>query len=233
MADLWEALGRPPLQGLVPPASTASWRSRSGSRASALGSAGCYKKVRSPAGLWGLLHGTPVPDGLSWGTLVRDFSVIDLVRAIDATRKGWTKGIVTWNARWLIDPDSQQNHDKRNRIRRWLDAGRIVLLQETHWSTSDSSVWDRLFPGATVRASPAVGGAGGVAILVPASLRLTEAREIEPGYAIAARVADGAEEVRCVSMYLPPGHRGWDCPGTPPTTGGGAGACVDHQTKPN
>ena len=102
---------------------------------------------------------------------------------------------------------AQQNHAKRDRIRRWLDAGRVVLLQETHWSLADSSVWSHLFPAAAVRASVAPGGVGGVAIIVPSGISITSELEVVPGYALAATLSDGCNQIRCVSMYLPPGHR--------------------------
>ena len=107
----------------------------------------------------------------------------------------------------MIDPHSAQNILKRQRIRRWLDAGKFILLQDTHWETSDLTVWDNLFLAATTIASEAVDGAGGVAILTPPSAEIIHKRILAPGYAVMAELRYKEQPIRVLSWYLPPGRR--------------------------
>ena len=93
-------------------------------------------------------------------------------------------GIVSWNAKWLVDPHSAPNTNKRQLIRRWLDAGKIVLLQETHWTLADKAKWSTLFPAATIIGSETENSAGGVAIIVAPEVRFVRHRIVVPGYAI-------------------------------------------------
>ena len=39
-------------------------------------------------------------------------------------------GFVSWNARWLVDTHSVQNVLKKQRIRRWLDAGEVFFSKK-------------------------------------------------------------------------------------------------------
>ena len=116
-------------------------------------------------------------------------------------------GFVSWNVRWLIDPHSVQNIPKRQRIRRWLDAGKVILLRETHWETADLKVWENLFPAATIIASEAVDGAGGMAILIPPSVEIIHKRTLVPGYAVMAEFRYRGQPIRVLSWCLPPGRR--------------------------
>ena len=100
-----------------------------------------------------------------------------------------------------------QNIQKKQRIRRWLDAGRIVLLQETHWETPDLAVWENLLPAATVFASEAVNNSGGVAIIIPPSTEIIQRQILVPGYAIAVDLTYRGQTIRVLSWYLPPGRR--------------------------
>ena len=109
--------------------------------------------------------------------------------------------------RWLVDPHSAQNIRKRQRIRRWLDAGKVTLLQETHWETADLVVWENMFPAATIVASEAHRGAGGVAIVVPPSVEVTHHQVIVAGYAVIADLRYRGQPFRVLSWYLPPGRR--------------------------
>ena len=63
------------------------------------------------------------------------------------------------------------------------------------------------FPAATVLVSPAVAGAGGVAIILPHGIEVIGQAEVVPGYATEARVRIKGRSARMLSVYLPPGHR--------------------------
>ena len=97
-------------------------------------------------------------------------------------------GFVSWNARWLVDPHSAVNTNKRQLRRRWLDVGKVVLLQETHWTTADKAIWTTLFPAATVIGTETEHSAGGVAIIAPPGVRIVRHQIVVPGYAILAEV---------------------------------------------
>ena len=99
----------------------------------------------------------------------------------------------------VVDPHSVQSILKRQRIRRWLDAGKIILLQGTHWEASAFAVWENLFPATTIIASEADNGAGGVAIIIPPSVEITHRRVIVPGYAVMADLRCREQPVRVLS----------------------------------
>ena len=52
-----------------------------------------------------------------------------------------TLRLASWNVRWLVSPSAPASASKREAIRRWLDAGRVAALQETHWRPEDAAVW--------------------------------------------------------------------------------------------
>ena len=148
-----------------------------------------------------------VPSGATWADLIAEHTPEDLLNALKERSGTEGPGFAPWYVRWLIDPHSVQNILKRQRIRRWLDAGKIILLQETHWETSDLAVWENLFPAATIIASEAANGAGGVAILVPPSVEVSHRRIIVPGCAVIADLRFREQPIRVLSWYLPPGRR--------------------------
>ena len=80
-------------------------------------------------------------------------------------------------------------------------------VQGTHWETADRTVWENLFPAATIIASEAVDGAGGVAIITPPSVEIVHKRTIVPGCAVMAELRYGGQPIRVLSWYLPPGRR--------------------------
>eukprot|EP00974_Lingulodinium_polyedra_P056491 5433832-Lingulodinium_polyedra.AAC.1 len=49
--------------------------------------------------------------------------------------------VLSWNARWMVDPLSERTRGKKLEIENALAAGRPVLLQETHWTESTEAVW--------------------------------------------------------------------------------------------
>ena len=166
-SSLWEALLRPPEHGCVPLAGTREWRARSLALDGRLQAEGWNRRIRSPAALWALLHGGSIPAGSTWGRLVAGQTVDSLIQALGRERQCAPFGIVSWNVNWLRSTDGGQSDSKRNCVRRWLDKGKAVLLQETHWNATDVGVWTSHLPAARVLASPAVQDRGGVAIVLP------------------------------------------------------------------
>ena len=146
-AALWAALGDPRPGVLLPPARAPAWISARWSLAAALRSHALHWIFRSPSALWALLKGGTMPPGSTWRDLLRDAGlsvVLDAVRDRRSNR-GWKFAI--WNTRWLISPHTDKAARKRAIIRRWLDSGRVVFLQETHWLPCDIAIWQNLFPG--------------------------------------------------------------------------------------
>eukprot|EP00969_Alexandrium_andersonii_P268848 11882208-Alexandrium_andersonii.AAC.1 len=65
-----------------------------------------------------------------------------------------------------------------------LEAGQVVVLQETHWNPEEAALWAGQFPLARVysspcRVGPRGGAQGGVSILVPPCWRVVEVRDRE------------------------------------------------------
>ncbi|MFM7987974.1 MAG: endonuclease/exonuclease/phosphatase family protein, partial [Candidatus Fonsibacter sp.] len=129
--------------------------------------------------------------------------------------------LVSWNVRWLVSPHSPQGIAKKARIQRALAAGKMVLLQETHWDEQAAGIWGGLFPGTRVQYSVDRSGrqgrqACGVAVLILARYTLLSCCEVVPGCCIEARVClrDTLEQERTVwtvqCMYFPPDSRGQD-----------------------
>ena len=207
---LVRAVGRPRLEELLPSARASSWvRAAAGMRA-ALAAREVRGRVRSASALWRLLRGGSPPPGATWGWLLAGRGLGHLVEGLEAGAVGEEVRLASWNARWLVSLDSTQVALKREAVRKWLDAGRVVLLQETHWNAVDALVWESRFPGARVVSSPAVAGPGGgrlggVAIVVPHGYDLLGHRVLCDGYAVEATVSRGGTAQAVVSLYLPPG----------------------------
>ena len=179
-ASLWALLLQPQGSDLLPLAKSRTWSSQAESLLEWARFHKCNDRIRSPGSLWTILHQTPVPNGATWSDLIAEHTPEDLLAALKRRSATEGPGFASWNVRWLIDPHSVQNILKRQRIRRWLDAGEITLLQETHWEASDLAVWENLFPAATFVASEADNGAGGGAIIIPPSVEITHRRVIVP-----------------------------------------------------
>ena len=169
---LWLALGQPTLRGLLPTARSPEWCAVRKSLTAALRTQDLQQRIRSPSSLWNLLHcGTP-PPGSTWEALIGHHSLDHLCQQLRANIEQAGIRLACWNLHWLVPPHTDQAMGKRALIRHWLEAGRIVLLQETHWTDVDIAVWETAFPAATVLAAPATlgprgGPQGGVAILLP------------------------------------------------------------------
>ena len=205
--SLWALLLQPQGSDLLPPARSHIWRAQAESLREWIIGNGCKARIRSPSSLWSSLHQTPVPHATTWADLIAGHTPEDLLAAVRDRNAAEGPGFASWNVRWLVDPHSAQNIRKRQRIRRWLDAGKVTLLQETHWETADLAVWENMFPAATIVASEADRGAGGVAIVVPPSVEVTHHQVIAPGYAVMADLRYRGQPFRVLSWYLPPGRR--------------------------
>ena len=68
-------------------------------------------------------------------------------------------------------------------------------------------MWGNLFPAATIIASEAVNGAGGVGIIVPPAVEIIREHTLVPGYAILTELRYRGQPIGVLSWYLPPGRR--------------------------
>eukprot|EP00974_Lingulodinium_polyedra_P100546 9740334-Lingulodinium_polyedra.AAC.1 len=69
---------------------------------------------------------------------------------------------VSWNAKWLVDPQATCTRNKKPEIEAALDSGKPVLLQETHWTPHSEALWrSGVLLDATITSSPARRGANG------------------------------------------------------------------------
>ena len=207
---LWEALGWPG-EGLpLPTAHSPAWRAIRSNLRAALTSAGAPPRVRSPRALGLLLRGTPPGPGETWGSLLAGGGWSELCRALRTGNSAAGLRLASWNLRWMVSPHTAQNAAKRDAIRQWLEAGRTVLLQETHWTPEDQAVCGACFPAAQLFAAPAVlgprgGPQGGVAILLPLGVGVSSHRILVPGCALEVRAEIEGRMVRFLSLYVPPG----------------------------
>ena len=123
----------------------------------------------------------------------------------EAVQKGQALSLGTldgWSMRAQSKTSSRNNAFEDG----WMQ-GKVFLLQETHWETADLAVWETLFPAATIIASEAVNGAGGVAIIIPPAVEIIREHTLVPGYAILAELRYRGQSIRVLSWYLPPGRR--------------------------
>eukprot|EP00974_Lingulodinium_polyedra_P025576 2473171-Lingulodinium_polyedra.AAC.1 len=51
------------------------------------------------------------------------------------------RGFTSWNTRWMVDPINEKTTDKKAVIQTMVDAGTVVLLQETHWTRATAAMW--------------------------------------------------------------------------------------------
>ena len=209
---LHAALGGPPLDCLLPVAGSPAWASVRALIDRVFEEHCITRMVRSPSALWLLLRGRTLPRGATWGDLLDGRTLEHLLGAARADLAPAGLAIASWNVRWAVSPHTPQAAAKREQLRRWLEAGRPVLLQETHWRQEDVAVWRTLLPAATVIASAATDGPrggpqGGVAILLPPAYQAVGAPLRVPGCAVAVEVAGPHGRLRLVSLYLPPGRQ--------------------------
>jgi len=209
---LWEALGRPRLTALLPFGRSAQWRAMRARIGEAYSLPAC--SLLSPTGLWRAIHGCAPPRGATWEALLHGGRSDALLDLCPGPAGGGGIRLASWNARWLVDLGSEVVVQKKAMIARQLRAGRLVLLQETHWDDTTAAIWTGgVFPHCRVAAAPACAGPGGgpqggVAILCPAPFQCGEARILHPGCAVAVDVvAPGRDPITIVSVYLPPGRQ--------------------------
>ena len=197
MASPWEALGRPPLAAAIPGPRSPTWaRARQAFRA-ALRGAGADIRLRSPGTVWRTLAGTPCrrgPPGLTSARWARSRTCCGSPgpgagRKASAAQPGTCVGSSA--------PHTDRAAAKRAVVVRALQAGHIVLLQETHWTEAAAAQWGGLFPAVEVRhsaarAGPRGGPQGGVAVLVPRPHRVVADRVLVAGCALEVTVALGA-----------------------------------------
>ena len=139
MTSLWDALGCPPRAAPLPLARSTAWRTARKSLHRALLQAGCTRCPWAPTGLWALLHGGRPVAGRTWGELCAAASVRGVAERL--ARSPTEACVTSWNARWLRDSSSDLGRAKRALIEQWLLAGRVVMLQESHWDTVTAELW--------------------------------------------------------------------------------------------
>ena len=194
---LWDALGRPPLDRVVPAVRSKQWTAARGFLGRLLAEAGSPRARFTPGKLWLLAKGTPPPRVFTWGQLCSGVAVGDVVSALTSGALPGALKFWSWNLRWLTSPTSTNSAVKRHRV---LDAclrGHVVVLQETHWNAVDAQMWEKSFAGCTLvalpaRLGPGGGQQGGVAVLLP------------PGYVYKGRSVVVPGCVMDVFFDLPP-----------------------------
>ena len=159
-APLWEIMGRPCATHPLPPSGAPSWKAARASLHEALRNHGYFGKVRSAQTLWRILCGGCPPCGSTWGNLLKDKPLSDLLEKLKA---GGVHGmrLVTWNARWMVDSSTHKTVSKRAIVARFVATNAVVAIQETHWNDADAAGWLSSFPGATVHYAVARQGPGG------------------------------------------------------------------------
>ena len=214
MIALHAAMGAPPLEGFVPQGRSPTWREGAAVLARTLRASGRNLRLRSWTSLWMLLKNETPPKSAKWGQLLANATMQDLIDAVDRGRKDGKVAITTWNARWLVRSTTTNSKYKKAMIGNCLSKGRIVCVQETHWGQSAKLLWENLFPAtqviaATARKGPAGGPQGGVAIILPPGIRSESHNIIAEGIAVEAifKPPQAKQEIRVVSMYLPPDSR--------------------------
>ena len=210
---LIHALGRPLLHEAVPLGRSKEWSTATLLLQRHLARLGHKVRLRAWKKLWTMLHEDPPPRIVTWQQLTHDHTVQSLVTRARELRAQSGLKLCSWNARWLVDPHTTKNNNKRSAILRKCLAGHIVCLQETHWSNGDADIWRNLFPACTLVQAPAAPGPNhgpqvGVAILVPPGMRVLEHNILAQGFAVEATVECGglAGTCRVVSLYIPPDH---------------------------
>ncbi len=207
--SLWLAAGSPPWDAAVPAAASPQWRAvRAALQRSLARAASASSPPRSPAALYSRLHSEAPPRGFTWGQLFRHLPLrAALSPAPDAA--GGLR-LASWNVRWLTSHATPVGERKLRLIRRWLAAGRIVALQETHWDDPTAARWGALLSlGRLVHSAGPVGPtgrpSGGVAVLLPAAAVLEGSRVHVPGAAleVSFSLPGRPRPCRLLNLYLP------------------------------
>ena len=180
---LWVALGCPAADAPLPAARTELWRCCRSTLLELLRP--LRPRFSGPRALLTLAHSSAAPRDATWGQLCRNITVDTLRAACErpAVRK---QQLNTWNLRWLINPHTYSAACKRAEIIEACSIRKAVLcVQETHWSPADADIWEAgtgvTVVSAIARPGPRGGPQGGVAILIPADVGLSESRPLVPG----------------------------------------------------
>jgi len=212
MSSLWEALGRPPRGNPLPPSRAGTWRLARGALRLALRRLGITTVPRSASTLWNVIHGGSPPAGATWDALCRDTLLNTLATKLSSPNLGGAGNFANWNVRWIRDHHTEAAEAKRAIVFRLLRMGRIVLLQETHWSRAHAATWASSFPTSKVCAAPCIegpqgGDCGGVAVIVPAGYQVTRETILLDGCClevVVRRLAAPHDEQTFRCIYLPP-----------------------------
>ncbi len=186
-----------------------SWVSRRRSLRPYLAQRHFSAPCRSAAALFLALHGRPPTPASTWADLLE---VSDAALSPSPCPLDSIPPCVTWNLRSLRDIATHSARGKRACLRAWLQKGAVVFLQETHWTNADKAVWEADFQGAQIVHAEATatgrgGTSGGVAILLPPTVRLVSHSILVPGRAVLATARFGQQELRLLATYFPPGRQ--------------------------
>ena len=212
--SLWEALGSPPLDGLLPHPRAPAWLDARRSLRRALQELGVLATTpRSPSTLWTRIHATRCPPGCTWGALCGQVPLARLADLLPVA-PGTRPRLCTWNVRSLRSGDTAEGAERRARLTDAVVRGCIVAVQETHWTPGHCDLWAGAFAtgrvlSAPARPGPEGGHQGGVAILVPIAYTILGHRILLPGCCLEATLQrPGDDAPFCVrSLYLPPDDR--------------------------
>ena len=224
MTDLSHALGQPAGWLGVPPRRSEDWTWVQERLATFVETPGCCDN-RGPVWLWRRLQPQAPPAHMTWGRLLdgwRDAAPDRVREALLSQPAGADLHVWSWNARWLVDQQSELARRKRAHIETSLKLGRVVCLQETHWHLQEERLWTQGLLCGTVYTSNAgpnpfddTGSTdsrfGGVATLLPPGYKfvLEDCLELVPGHATLCIVLapDGTKH-NIVNCYLQTGHTG-------------------------
>jgi len=147
MTTLADTLGSPPAYRLLPAARSPEW-----AHVCKIIEHFCeldgVLNGRGPGWLWARLQGSAPPYNPTWGGLLRGHESSDPGRIRAALRESLSLHevtVVSWNLRWLVNPDSDRAAGKKRVIEERLQQGHIVCIQETHWTDADAAVWEHSF----------------------------------------------------------------------------------------
>ena len=144
MTSLMAALGSPRADSTVPGARFPGWTAARASLASALAGLGVTARLRSWQALWRLLHDPPPPRTATWAALCGSATVANVAGKIRTLQTQDLVRVISWNARWLVDPLAPVGQRKRQLSDSWLLRGSLVLLQETHWTPETAAIWEAI-----------------------------------------------------------------------------------------
>ena len=133
MTSLWEVvggqIGSPPLLRPLPYRRSPAWEQFCTSLSHFAVSPGSLDR-RGPAWVYRRLHSQTPPARLSWNTLLGDLihATAPALSLLLADRPSPSQiTVLSWNARWIVDPHSGPSVAKRNLISRFLAKGQTWM----------------------------------------------------------------------------------------------------------